>query len=71
MTPTVIKGRIKNGKIIPLVNLPSSFSNLEVTIVVFKNKNQTHERAKYRSNIVKGWGDPLKYQREKRKELER
>lgn len=71
MTIKVINGTIKNGKIIPEIVLPGTASMVGVKIIILPVHDQIKARSKYRGGFGRGWGDPVKYQKEIRKELER
>lgn len=71
MTPKVIEGIIKNGKIFPKKNIPKTMSGLEVRIFVLPLGKEQKERMQYFGAIKKGWGDPVKYQRKLRNEFEK
>lgn len=70
MKTRIIPGSIRNGKIIPSLPLPKG-SRLDVKILLIPRVGTGSQRAKHRGSMPTRWGDPIKYQKMTRKEMER
>lgn len=71
MAPKIIEGVIQNGKVLPKKKLPKNISGMEVQIIFFPKTESKKTREQYFGALRGKWGDPLKYQRTMREELER
>lgn len=71
MTTKMINGVIKNGAIIPYQPLPKNFGKLDVKIYVFPQADLLQKRGIYKGAMPLGWGDPVKYQKKQRKDIDR